>query len=40
MTPHRGDRRKRRHESLGMAAETAVVLGCIATAIAIVCWGG
>ncbi len=38
MTPHRGNRRKRRHELLGMAVETAVVLGCIASAILAVWW--
>ena len=38
MTPHRGNRRKRMHELIGITAETAVALGCIATATAIVWW--
>lgn len=38
MTPHRTNRRKRRHELLGMTVETAVILGCIISALAIVWW--
>ncbi|MCW2295508.1 hypothetical protein [Rhodococcus erythropolis] len=40
MTPPQPDsnRRKRTHARFGMAAETAVVLGCILAAIVIVWW--
>jgi hypothetical protein len=37
-TPPRNNRRKLLHGSLGMTTEAAVVLGCILSAIAIVCW--
>ena len=36
--PRRTNRRKRIHEWLNTAAETAVVLGCILFAIVIVWW--
>lgn len=38
MTPHRVNRRKRMHELLGMAVETALVLGCILSAILVLWW--
>ncbi|OFV78602.1 hypothetical protein [Rhodococcus erythropolis] len=40
MTPPspRASRRKRPHEWLGMASETAVILGCVMCAVAIVWW--
>ena len=34
----RSNRRKHMHGLLGMTTEAAVVLGCILSAIAIVCW--
>lgn len=38
MTPARTPRQKRRHGLLGMTVEAAIVLACIAFAVAIAWW--